>query len=460
MKREFLVLLGIILVVGLSACKNRKEEMVSSGQVTRSYEKSDDGYMIIKGLDASRQVNLTMAGWEGGPSETDNVNNALEKFQRYYSNIKVQYTPSPDSGAGHHGKIMTMFAAGTAPDVFYCAATMVDGLASRNVLYDITDRYLEVFTRESYIPSALDIMTYNDRIYGISSSTSSAELYYNKDLFDEAGVPYPPYDPANPWTWDEFINASQKLTKKDASGKTTQYAIYGLEGSFMNAAYINQYGIKYLSDDGKTFLAADDPNFKNIFKNIKDLRTIHGVSPLGSFSQTAGMNTVRMLLTGKVAMFVSGTWSMEETIESGVHFGIAPLPVMPGAKSSSWGQGHIHSMVANTKNPEEAWALLVFLGGERYQLDLIREGLWMPSFSDMYTPDGIKRWLTPNHPDNFDKYSIYCRDYSPSHPSVVMGNEAADIYTEETERYFNGNVDLDTVVENMKVRINGVLANK
>ena len=478
MKKVLIMLVSVVMLFSMTACSSKKSEEIQEPGIENSEEKAsvssegpqktdgyeygvtEDGYTIITNLDTSKDVTLTMAGWEGGPSETDNLNRALELFSEYYPNIKVEYTPSADSGEGHHGKIMTMFAADSAPDVFYCGSSYVHNFADRGIIYDITDIFNEAFSLDDYIPAALQCMQYNGRLYGITSCNVGPQLYYNKDLFDAAGVEYPSPDPGKAWTWDEFIDAASKLTVKDENGKVKQYGFYGLEDSELLTAYFNQFDMKYISDDGKEFIATDDPNFKKIFENIKALRTEYGISPQAAFTESAGMNNVQMLLTGMVAMFVEGSWGMEETAESGVNFGVAPLPVMDGGHSATWGQAHIHSIAANTKHFDEAWALLCFLGSDEYQLNMVREGLWTPNKTSCYEPDVIKTWLTDNHPDGYDKFIYYFKDYSSIAPQTVMGGEAQDIFTEECQAYFDGNEELDSVIQEMRSKIDGVYNGK
>lgn len=448
------IILGLCAVIGLNMGITAFAEETSRQY---EYDVTEDGYTVITNLDSSEDVTLTMAGWEGGPSETDNLNRALELFSEFYPNIKVEYTPSADSGEGHHGKIMTMFAADSAPDVFYCGSSYVHDFADRGILYDITDLFNQQFGLDDYIPAALQCMQYNDRLYGITSCNVGPQLYYNKDLFDAAGVEYPSADPEDPWTWEEFIDAAQKLTITGDDGKVKQYGFYGLEDAELLTAYFNQFGIDYLNDDETQFTATDDPNLKVILENIKALRTEYGVSPQAAFTESAGMNNVQMLLTGMVAMFVEGSWGMEETAESGVNFGVAPLPVMNGGVSSTWGQAHIHSIAANSKHIDEAWALLCFLGSDEYQLGMVREGLWTPNKTSCYEPEAIQGWLTENHPEGYDKFIRYFKDYSSIQPQTVMGGEAADIFNEECQAYFDGNEDIDKVIADMRKRIDEAL---
>ena len=118
MKRVVATALSAVMAMSMMVGASAEEKVYE-------YAVTEEGYTIITNLDSSEEVTLTMAGWEGGPSETDNLNHAMELFNEFYPNIKVEYTPSADSGEGHHGKIMTMFAAESAPDVFYCGSSYV-----------------------------------------------------------------------------------------------------------------------------------------------------------------------------------------------------------------------------------------------------------------------------------------------------------------------------------------------
>ncbi len=59
------------------------------------------------------------------------------------------------------------------------------------------------------------------KLYFFPTNWNNVVVFYNKDLFDAAGIPYP----KKSWTWSEFLDAAQKLTKRDASGQVTQYGM-------------------------------------------------------------------------------------------------------------------------------------------------------------------------------------------------------------------------------------------
>jgi multiple sugar transport system substrate-binding protein len=76
-------------------------------------------------------------------------------------------------------------------------------------------------------------------------------------------------------------------------------------------------------------------------------------------------------------------------------------------------QAHFHSVLASSQHPEEAWQWVRFLATPFYQTQFLKVGLWLPSQSDLMTPDGIESWVTEGvHPSN---YTQFVTDYLPKH---------------------------------------------
>jgi multiple sugar transport system substrate-binding protein len=124
-------------------------------------------------------------------------------------------------------KLRTVWAGGdptVIPDILFLWPT--PSYAATGVLENLQP-YIEAsgYDLDDYWPYLLDSARYQGDIYGLPRDIEAHVLYYNKKLFDEAGVAYPTED----WTWDDLLVAAEKLTKKDASGRVTQYAL-GMEG--------------------------------------------------------------------------------------------------------------------------------------------------------------------------------------------------------------------------------------
>lgn len=396
----------------------------------------------------SNSVTLKFMGWEASPLETEAVKKGLETFMEQHPNIKVEYIPVPEDQ--YHSKLLTMLTGNAAPDVFFLGSSDYRIFQKRGVLLDLTSYFNEEYSLDEFIDSAAEIMEINDSIFGVSSCTVSPVIYYNKNLFDDAGLPYPPSDPESAWSWQEFIEVAKKLTIKEENN-VVQYGVHGFEDIYMASALM-------LSNDGYPFnedftqSMFNKPEIKEVLQAIADLRLTEGVAPSASVLENMGMGPSQMLQTGKVAMIIDGSWALQELAKMGFPVGVAVLPKFKEALTH--GQAHVHAAAANTKHPNEAWKLISFLSSEEYQIQLIKEGLWMPNRKALYTEDGVAKWYNNEvHPENFDQMIPYFSD-AVAYPHVfVTDNVVGTIITEELDNFFHGGEAIDVVTEKIDKRV-------
>ena len=401
----------------------------------------------------AKTVTLKFMGWEASPLETKSVQEGLARFMKENPDIKVEYTPVP--GDQYASKLLTMMAGKAAPDVFFLYAEgYYRDFQKRGVLLDLTGLFNESMKLNDFIPMDRQKMLIRGHIYGVSSCVVAPVLYYNKAVFDKAGLAYPPADPEEAWTWDQFVNISKKLTITDGA-KTEQWGCYGFEITPSREAVI-------YSNEGKIF----NPSYtKTVFdkatqealQKIRDLKVKDKVSPSANFLQQSGMSAAQMLQTGKVAMVADGSWALQQLAKMNFPVGVGALPKLK--KPATAGTAHLHCIWKETKYPKEAWKLLQFLSSEDYQVNLVREGLWMPNRTSLYTAAGIKKWLNPAvHPKGFEKLVPYfTKDLLPT-PSLFIPREAWDVCEEEFDRFFDDNQPLNKVVPSLRKRVDAILA--
>ncbi|WP_199621836.1 ABC transporter substrate-binding protein [Paenibacillus alkalitolerans] len=400
-----------------------------------------------------KTVTLKFMGWEASPLETESVKKGLDKFMKEHPNIKVEYQPVP--GAQYSQKLLTMLAGNAAPDVFFLGATDYRSFQERDVLLDLTPMFETEMSIDDFIPSSATIMSIDGKIYGVSSCTVSPVLYYNKDIFDKANLPYPPSDPAKAWTWSEFRDAAKKLTVTEG-GKVTQYGFFGLESFYMTGAMLFSNGAELFNEDG-TQMRVNSPQAKEVLQAVLDLRLKDGASPTAKTLESIGMSPAQMLQTGKVAMMVDGSWALQELAAMKFPVGVASLPKFQEAKTH--GQAHVHSAWAKTKHPKEAWELVKFLSSEEYQIDLISAGLWMPNRKSLYTEEGIAKWYNDKvHPEGFKELIPFFRDAEPYPFALIRHNKVNSIITEETDKLWYSGQSADDTVKNIETRANEELA--
>lgn len=392
-------------------------------------------------------VTLKFMGWEASPLETEAVKKGLKAFMDKNPNIKVEYTPVPQTN--YSSKLLTMLAGDAAPDVFFLNTEDYRTFQGKDVLLDLTEYFKAEYSLDDFIPSAAQVMEIDGVIAGVSSCTVSPVLYYNKDLFDKAGVPYPPSDPNNAWTWDEFVEVAKKLTIKDGD-KVEQYGVFGFENNYSTIA-------EYLSNGGNPFnedltsTAYQTPEIQEVLQSVLDLRENYGVAPEASVLEKVGMKASQMLQTGKIAMLAEGSWALQELASMNFPVGVAPLPKFKEAYTH--GQAHVHSVSAKTKHPEEAWKLVSFLSSEEYQIDLISEGLWMPNRQSLYTEEGIAKWYNEEvHPEGFNEMVSYFKDAKVYPNALISNNKVNSIITEELDKFYYGGESVEVITENIDRR--------
>src|SRR5690606_20555593 len=129
-------------------------------------------------------------------------------FESENPDIEINYTTA-DFGS-YFTKLQTDFAAGNAPDVFELNYENFVTFASRDTLLDIGD-YLENSEKtgvDTFYPAALGAFAYDGAQLALPITFSTVMLYYNKDMFDAAGIEYPNSE----WVWEDVIDAATALT--------------------------------------------------------------------------------------------------------------------------------------------------------------------------------------------------------------------------------------------------------
>lgn len=395
-------------------------------------------------------VELTFMGWEASPLETQAVEDGIAAFEAQYPNIKVSYTPGL-AGSEYNAKLLSSAAAGSMPDVMFVAAASYREFASKGVLLELTDKFDENYSLDDFIDSSRQIMEIDGSVYGISSCTVSPIVYYNKDVFDAAGIEYPSADPADCWTIDEFREIAKQLTTDDI------YGVYGLEtvADTLNAQILSNGGTRYNEDFTESTM--NTPEVKEVFETIKAIRVEDGSAPDASTLDAVGMSAKQMLQTGKVAMLVDGSWSLQELAASGMNIGMAPLPSYGEVLTT--GQAHLHCISATTEHPEEAWLFLQFLSGMDYQGALVSTGLWMPNRHSLYEEEAVSQWYDESvHGESYKLMLDYFKNAAVDPAALQYATQAGDILTEETDMYFKMDQDIDVTLQNIDSRINEATA--
>ena len=210
--------------------------------------------------------------------------------------INIQLTPNAD----YWTKLQTAAASGTAPDVFWMSTTRIGLYAGQKQLLSLSDK--PGFDNSPFPKSLNDVYTLDGKQYGMPKDFDTVGLWYNKKLFDAAGVKYPTAG----WTWQDVISAAQKLNDPGkgvwgiASPDWTQENLYNT---------MLQAGGQAITPDHKKS-GFDDPKSIAGLQYALDFVTRYHVSPTAQ--QMTDTQPDQLFASGKVAMFADGDYDMPE----------------------------------------------------------------------------------------------------------------------------------------------------
>lgn len=291
---------------------------------------------------ASGKADLTI--WESYNDEEHSVFMAIvDSFEKKTGlKVKVQRVPFD----GMEQKLLTAIATKNVPDLARVDYAFTAVLASKNGVEPIDDPSLDPLIGQ-LSRAALYGNYYNGKLWGLPDQTTCIALFYNKDLFREAGISSPPK------TWEEFVEVAKKLTnpEKQIWGFAMRNTLWWTFPFFFT------YGAKFLSDDGKRCLL-DSPEAIAGFSFKVDLyrkyKVEAGAWQSGAIPPDAGFRN------GKYAMILDGPWSIKSLNELGLNYGVALIPAGPAGSATSIG-GTNMVIPVGAAHKEKAIEFLKFL---------------------------------------------------------------------------------------------------
>ncbi|MGA9350721.1 MAG: extracellular solute-binding protein [Anaerolineae bacterium] len=298
-------------------------------------------------------VTLLWAFW-GSPTEAETHRKVADAFTAEHPHITIETMVEPWSD--YFTKVQTLWASGDAsviPDVLFLWPTpryAADGVLEnldpwiKKTGYDLSD----------YWPALLESAMYNGSVYGLPRDISVEALYYNKDIFDEAGVSYPTDD----WTWDDFLAAAEKLTVVEASGRVKRYAL-GMEGGKYQL-WIGQNRGGILDDmRNPSKCTLTEPAAMQAIKFFADLMNNNYAMRDADLSQAGGDAAV--FQSGQVAMIIQNSSRVSAFNQAGLNYDVAMVPIPKGGQRSASAGGAAWVMSSASDNKEAAWTFLSWL---------------------------------------------------------------------------------------------------
>jgi multiple sugar transport system substrate-binding protein len=450
--------LSMTLAVGLGACGGSSSSPSSAASAAAASSSAATASAAASETPASPSAAATPVAYSGpaakieysiwgDPTELKNQQAIVDAFHTLEPKITVKVTVS--DWDTYWDKLQTGLAGGAAPDVFAMDGPLFPDYASRDVLLDLTP-YIGA---EGYPLTALNELAVKDftidgKQMGLPRDLNVIALFYNKDLFDKANVPYPD----DTWDWGKLVAVGKQLTlDTNKDGKPDQWGLYTETTDMENywSSLVWQNGGDILAPDGKS-IVLDQPAGSGGIQFLQDLIWKDKVVPDPAlFAETGDA-----FEQGKAAMEVNGSWLVATDEAAGLKFGIAPLPKGPAGRVTSVNPtGAVISK--SSKSPDAAWAFVKYLASPAAQQKIMALKASLPVNTEV---------LTGPFATSFDGAKVLADALGYAHlkPSFKGYNEFTTALQAELDAHVFQAAD-ETAAEaiaKVKDQLNGILASQ
>lgn len=349
------------------------------------------GMLVISGCgckpSSGPSYKLSLEIW--GPLDSaDFLNESFENYKKINPNIST-ITYKKISGNTYRQELLDAMASGQGPDIFLMSNTWLpsfeDKISSAPQIQDSGVLNERKF-RDNFVDVAADDFLSGGNIYAVPLAVNTLGLFYNKDLFNQAGITDPPKD------WNEFISDVRKLTKFDPFNKILQ------SGAAIGTAYnINrstdilnllmlQTGTEMIDDQGRVkFDSAVSDGVNNVSPGENALNFYTQFANSGSLNYTWNSDlhySLDAFSEGDVAMMFNYPWNIQTVLDKApkLNFDIAPVPQFENRpkvnyasywafavaknkipKSDPYGNNQTAAPISNDTRIGEAWRFLTYL---------------------------------------------------------------------------------------------------
>ncbi len=391
---------------------------------------------------------ITFMAW-GATEELDVWKQIVDDFQVANPTIKVNVEVADwDS---YWEKLKTLFSAKTPPDVFAMDAPLYLDWQSRGVLLNLQP-YLDKnpgFLDDIY-PQTLQAYKLADGYYGLPRDFQTIGIFYNKDMFDAAGLPYPKTD----WTMEDLRSTAKKLTlDKNNDGTIEQYGFafdtWDMELFWSEAIWA--YGGDIINADHTKTLIGDE-KARAAWQFMYDMMWTDKSAPDPNTSTQYGSD---LFQTGVAAMTAMGHWSVPSYAQTSTFkWDVAPMPAGPyGHFTSVNSAGFVAAK--DSKYPDAAWEFIKYCLGSAGQTRLAELGLAIPVRKSIANSDV---YLNQKMVSINQKVFLDALDYARTKPVFKGYEEWAAAVGDGLTPAWNGEADLNATLDEIVKAADDVLA--
>ncbi|MBT2290776.1 extracellular solute-binding protein [Paenibacillus albidus] len=421
--------------------------------------------------EASSGENLNLRLYTYGTEEAYNWKHTLEAYKKVEPNVTVELVQLSEKGDTQEAFKKLDLEAASSAQMDILMFSDAAGYAQR-VALGMAEPLDEFIAKDGYkVEEDYKVDTHLDgKVYALPGKFNPWYVLLNKNHLDEAGLEVP-----KDWTWDDFADYAQKLTKGEGAQKRYGTYFHGPQAGgwmeFLKLKLENQpQNAEFLKADGTSNL--DDPNFKETLelRLRMEKEDQSSVPYTDMISQKLAYRT--QFFNESASMLLIGSWMNTEiggTDKVPLNFNVAVAPFPKNKPGDENGLTPVTTdyvaVAAKSEHKEAAYKFVRWYTTEGQLVQGKNIPAWSKVTSDQVT--GIIDTILSGtkNPEKVDKESLVATlvasKASAIIPPATYQSEVYKAINEEYEKMILGNQDVDTTVKNSQERVNKIIdANK
>jgi len=344
---RYVLLLGLVALLGLTGCQATIPE--------------DSGV-----------IHLTL--WQGvnPPPNRDVLQKLVDRFNQEHPTIQVEslYVGQSDQQTP---KVLAAIVGNAAPDLLWFAPMFTGQLVELEAVRPLEDWLTNSGLKEQISPALLESMTWEDHIWSIPFGTNNVGLFYRPSLFQAAGIRQVPQ------TWEELRTVAKQLTN-EATGQ------HGMVLPLGKGEWTVFTWLPFMWSGGGELTEANPADAsappRVTLQNQGAIAALHFWQDLmadGSvvFSAPERGYEVDGFLAGKVAMQLTGPWTLGQLQATGVDFAVMPIPEGVRRATSTGGE-NLFLLKSTPEREAAALTFMAFVLSEEFQTQWAIETGYLP----------------------------------------------------------------------------------
>lgn len=441
-KMMALTLAAGMTVTSLAACGNKAADSTTAAPAADGKTETTEAKKEETKAAEGEKKTISVTTWDNDTSPTFQA--VIDAYMEKNPNIEIKVI---DTSADEYNNSLgiSLSAAQPDPDVIFVKdmGSMLQ-MADKKQLLALDD-YMKADSFDTSVYSgAAEQLQYNGVTYGLPYRSDWYVLYYNKDLFDAAGVEYP----SNDMTWEEYYELAAKMTSGEGSSK-----VYGTHDHTWQALVTN-----WAVQDGKHTVVEKDYSFlKPWYEQTLALQD-NGYMQDFATLKTANIHYSSVFKNQQCAMLPMGTWfiatmiAAQESGETDFNWGVAAIP-HPADTGAGYTVGAITPIAvsAYTDEPDASWDFVKFAVSAEASEILAGVG----QFTGIQTDKSLETITSvPNFPEGESnvealKYTHYVFD-RPLDPNIEEIRKPLD---QVHEMIMIGEYTIDEGIEELNKRV-------